>query len=135
LDPSRACDGRLFQSPELSCRKAFLKRWNPKVYVWLLMRSVQSRLSETFVDQVPRLHHIVFPVGSGSLYRISPAAPVGPVMDAPVGPVIDAPVGPVIDAPVGPVIDVPVGPVGPKSDPSSGMILAPGGLPVRTMPE
>ena len=47
-------------------------------------------------------------------------APVGPVTDAPVGPVLDAPVGPVIDAPVGPRL--PVAPVGPKNDPSCGMI-------------
>ena len=41
--------------------------------------------------------------------------------------------GPVIDAPVKP--RGPVEPVGPKNDPSSGMILAPGGSPVRTVPE
>ena len=94
------------------------------------------------MDQVPKLRHMTSPMGSGILYRISPAAPVGPVAPAlpdepvlPVAPV--APDGPV--RPVGPVDPVkpmgPVGPVGPKNIPSCGIIPGPDGLAERTAPE
>ena len=51
--------------PELSCRKAVLNLWKPKVQDWLLIRRVQIRLSEMLVAQVPKRHHWALPMGSG----------------------------------------------------------------------